>query len=73
MQEHEYAVYETQETMLRCIAKFKDIASATMYIQAMFEQYYDETDLILSVKRIPVTDTDSLHIYDTVIEEGPQF
>lgn len=69
MQEHEYAVYETQETMLRCIAKFKDIASATMYIQAMFEQYYDETDLILSVKRIPVTDTDSLHIYDITGEE----
>lgn len=73
MQEHEYVVYETQETMMRCIAKFKDISSATMYIQAMLEQYYDETDLILSVKRISVTDTDSLHIYDTVIEEGPRF
>lgn len=69
MQEHEYVVYETQGTMLRCIAKFKDIASATMYIQAMFEQYYDETDLILSVKRISVTDTDSLHIYDITGEE----
>lgn len=69
MQEHEYAVYETQGTMMRCIAKFKDIASATMYIQAMLEQYYDETDLILSVKRIPVTDTDSLHIYDITGEE----
>lgn len=69
MQEHEYVVYETQETMMRCIAKFKDIASATMYIQAMLEQYYDETDLILSVKRISVTDTDSLHIYDITGEE----
>ena len=69
MQEHEYVVYETQGTMLRCIAKFKDVDSATMYIQAMFEQYYDETDLILSVKRIPVTDTDSLHIYDITGEE----
>lgn len=69
MQEHEYVVYETQETMMRCIAKFKDISSATMYIQAMLEQYYDETDLILSVKRIPVTDTDSLHIYDITGEE----
>lgn len=54
---------------MRCIAKFKDISSATMYIQAMLEQYYDETDLILSVKRIPVTDTDSLHIYDITGEE----
>lgn len=69
MQEHEYVVYETQGTMLRCIAKFKDVESATMYIQAMFEKYYDETDLILSVKRIPVTDTDSLHIYDITGEE----
>lgn len=69
MQEHEYVVYETQGTMMRCIAKFKDVDSATMYIQAMFEQYYDETDLILSVKRIPVTDTDSLHIYDITGEE----
>lgn len=69
MQEHEYVVYETQGTMMRCIAKFKDISSATMYIQAMLEQYYDETDLILSVKRISVTDTDSLHIYDISGEE----
>ena len=69
MQEHEYVVYETQGTVMRCIAKFKDIASATMYIQAMLEQYYDETDLILSVKRISVTDTDSLHIYDITGEE----
>ena len=54
----------------RVIAQFAEFKDATIFITGVFEEYFAEHDLQLTIKRVPVTDNTSIYtVYDRIKAE----
>ena len=54
----------------RVIAHFAELEDAALFVQASFEKFYAEPDVLYSIKRVTVSDkTSVVNVHDSIEQE----